>query len=183
MQKHYTATASTTSILDGPAFSWSNYPSRFVHSFTASTIITDCFSGHTIGFEKSYAVGVSVSVGADLGLDVKAASAGISASVTFSTETSNTETPSWTCPEGGAWMCALQFSPVYIRIDGIVSFDEQGDCSLYSGPTGTHPYTIDYPRTDAANLAMAEISGCTCQNKPSWADPGHYATLCAGECA
>jgi len=59
------------------------------------------FSEHSVAFEKSYAVGLAVSVGADLGLDYKAAAAGIATSVTFSTETAIAEQSTFNCPDGG----------------------------------------------------------------------------------
>ena len=122
---------------------------------------------------------MTVEVGLDLGLDFEgiASSAGLTGSVSVTTETSSTQGVSDTCPQG-AWYCALSITPTMVQVSGMATHSEA--CGI---PGTTVPYTISFPKLGSDGNPVTNAEACTCKNLKDWADPGHLALLCPGDCA
>lgn len=149
------------------------FPAFFFRLLTSAII--DCTLGDGISFARA----VSVTVGAELGLDIAkiAGSAGISASVTTSEENGQTSSVEKHCPEG-PWYCSLAITPAVTVVKG-TRYRVTAACK--KNPTTEENYEISYPEIKD-NLAGASVDLCTCKNAKHWADDGHYATLCPQDC-
>ena len=120
---------------------------------------------------------MSVEVGAELGLDFGAIAGGVSGSVSYSTETGTTQGVTDTCAHG-AWYCALSITPTMVEVLGIAKQNEA--CGIAGASS---PYTVLMPKIGKDSNPIINAEACTCQNLDNWADPGHLALLCPGDCA
>ncbi|KAL8797741.1 MAG: hypothetical protein Q9195_000093 [Heterodermia aff. obscurata] len=129
--------------------------------------------------QTTYSFGTTVEVGADLSLDFgDIVSAGVTGSVSITTETGSTQGVSDTCPKG-AWYCALSITPTMVKVSGTRT--EYNSCAGPDG--GPDPYTILLPKLGADGNPIINAEVCTCKNLVGWADPGHIGLLCPGDCA
>ena len=144
-------------------------------SMTASLI-----TGSELSKEVSYSVAITVELGADLGLNFgDILSAGVSGSVSITTETGSVQGASDTCPLG-LWYCSLSITPTMIRVSGFQT--EIDSCRPEIDPV-SKPYTISLPKLGADGSPMLSVELCTCKNAKHWADPGHVGLLCPSDCA
>lgn len=173
--------------VEGPCFD--NGPSYSVTSTETnqigSPVVGDYSCVGTSGCSgqagNEFSVSVEVSVGVDLGLDVEAisAEAGISAAVSISTETGNTQGVQINCPTG-PWTCALIIYPPVTIVSGIQS---KVDAYCIPIPSEEKPYTASFPeKTVNGELVGARVDVCACQNFAHWADKGAPSTPCPHPC-
>ena len=129
--------------------------------------------------QTSYSVGVTVELGVELGLDFESitSAAGISGSVSTTTEKGSTQGVTDTCPQGD-WYCALSITPTMVQVNGKAT--PHVACGIQGDPT---PYTITFPKLGSDGNPITNAEACTCQNLKDWADPGHIGLLCPGDCA
>ena len=72
--------------------------------------------------QTTYSVGVTVEVGINLGLDYNGiVQAGLSGSVSTTTEKGTTQGVSDTCPKGD-WYCALSITPTMTKVYGTLTY-------------------------------------------------------------
>ena len=131
--------------------------------------------------QESYAVGVTVEVGAELGLDIeKIAGAGsISASVSTTTETQTTQGAQLTCPQG-LWTCAMSIKPRMTRVSGIAT---QLAANCVPIKSSAKPYTALLPEKGTDGLQGGSVEICVCKNMKNWADAGAPALGCPQDCS
>ena len=129
--------------------------------------------------QTSYSIATTIEVGADLGLSLKdIVSAGVSGSVSITTEKGSTQGVTDTCPQG-AWTCALSITPTMVKVKGT-----QADYDSCVEPMeNKKPYTVLLPKIGPDGNPFVNVEVCTCKNLPGWADPGHIGRLCPGDCA
>ncbi|KAG8525753.1 uncharacterized protein KY384_000513 [Bacidia gigantensis] len=130
--------------------------------------------------QQSYSVAVTVEVGFDLGLDFEkiAGSAGISASVSTTTETGTTQGISKNCPDG-PWSCALIIWPAVTKIEGIQT-PLTALCTVET--ENAKPYTVQMPEVGPDGLVGGHVDVCACKNFAHWADPGAPSIVCPQDC-
>ena len=148
------------------------------HPASSSTVPDNRFHiGCSLTSESSYTVGVSVTVGAELGLNLaNIASAGINGAVSTSTETAQVSGAGHDCPEG-PWTCALIITPSMIEASGTQTRYAGQFCEEYKDK-----FTVQFPRKGDDQTSSAKIGLCVCKNYKSWADKGAPTTICPGDC-
>ncbi len=147
--------------------------SKLWHLFEIFT--SECWCLVAVGFQEQYAIGYTIQLGGNLGLNIKdILDVGLSASVAMSTETAIATSASYQCPPGG-WTCALQVLPSVLDVKGHVTNTD------ILGITSGGDYEVSLPRTDHNGNAVAQVTICACHNRRSWADPG-APPLCPQDC-
>lgn len=116
----------------------------------------------TLGIEKSYSVGVEVSVGMDLGLDfAKVLSAGIDAQVAIQTTEGTTDTNQQEC--SGPWACSMTITPSVQEVAG--TQHAWVDCPSVKKE---FPYTVQFPIKNGDHLPVQHEEPCQCRNFPGF---------------
>ena len=126
--------------------------------------------------QSTYTVGVSVEIGFS-GIDFEEIAGEVSGSVSYTTETGTTQGVADSCPKG-SWYCALSITPTMVEVSGIAT--QPSRCGL---PGSSTPYTVRMPKLGSDNNPITNAEACTCHNLEHWADDGHLALLCPGDCA
>lgn len=135
-----------------------------------------CSTAHS----ATYSVGVTVTVGGDLGLseigEIKSlgVSLGVSASVAFTTTTGKADTTSTNC--NGPWSCGLLMFPTLLEVSGVKT-THHNTCE---GGSSDEPYTVRLPIL-IESTPKASFQACACKNYPSATDPG-APPLCPDIC-
>lgn len=143
-------------------------------------ILTNHVANITLSLEEEYSVSVTVSVGADLGIDADAASVGLEMGVEWTTEEATTDSGQVTCPTGG-WTCGLLITPSVYQVTGYVSWQKpQTVCGSFDADQDGD-YTIQYPIKDNEGRPVTDMVPCACPDYVSWADPG-APVLCPYPC-
>ena len=149
-------------------------------SLTMELPILINFQACVLSSEVSYTVGVTVQVGGNLGLNFEQiVSAGVSAAVSTTTETGNTQGVQKTCPDG-PWKCSLIITPSMVTVTGTQV--PHYPCDAQLDEANAKPYTVQFPKKGADGLAGAAYDVCACQNYESWADPGAPSIVCPQPC-
>ncbi|KAF4624007.1 hypothetical protein G7Y89_g14169 [Cudoniella acicularis] len=117
-------------------------------------------AGVTLSHSESYQVGYSISIGANLGLDIdEIFHLGISASISKDTSRGSTDGAGVACPAvkkggGDQWTCSLSITPKLVVKTGTQDF------------AGTKaPYRVSFPRVTNENILFFEADLCACTNK------------------
>lgn len=119
-------------------------------------------------------MGYTIELGFDLGLNIDdIIGAGVSLSVSKTTETAIAESAEYQCPTG-AWTCALKITPSVVKVK-----DHVIKSSSIVNTIGDYEVTI--PRVDSNRNAIVKVTVCACQNRVGWADPG-APPLCPSNC-
>ena len=129
---------------------------------------------------SSYAVGVTVEVGADLGLDIKkVVSLGLHWSVAVTKTQEETQGVEVSCPKG-PWQCSLAIWPGMVKVKGTKTYTD-GIKDMVSCSEKTEDYEVDLPIKEDNKLAPVRIRPCACPNREHWADPG-APDRCPSDC-
>ena len=127
--------------------------------------------------ESAYTVGVTVEVGGGLSLDLAAiAGLDLSASVSYTTETSSVSGAGKDCPDGD-WDCSLIIWPGMLRVSGTKTSYTGIYCTEHK-----EPYTVLLPKKGADGTATGRVDVCACKNSKGWADPGAPSITCPQDC-
>lgn len=131
--------------------------------------------GCTVGRGSTYSVAVTVEVGGELGLNFDdIVSAGVSASVSVTTENGTVDEASAEC--AGPWTCGLLLTPTLHEVKGSKSVTT-GGCEP---STSSDNYVVRFPLKEG-NTPKATFSACACKNKDHWADAG-APVPCPNDC-
>lgn len=130
-----------------------------------------------LGRESSYSVAVTVTVGADIGLDFGGiASAGINAEVSIETSEGTTDTNQQEC--GGPWSCSMIVTPSVQEVAGtqhawVGCPPEKKD----------FPYTVQFPIKNGDHLPVQHGEVCQCRNYPGFDEGAEDAPMpCPNDC-
>lgn len=141
---------------------------------------------------ESHSVGVTWTVGLDLGLGMsslvkavtKGGTADLSGSVSETVTDSVSETGNLQCPPG-AWHCSLMIYPTVRRVKGHLELgDDCGEVLARSHDDLVgKPFELTIPLKSDKGNGLMDIEPCTCQNLKGWADPGHLERPCSQDCS
>ena len=133
--------------------------------------LTKVYKGCQLLQQSTYSVGVSVEVGADLGLDFgEIVSLGLSASVSQTTEGGSAQGAQVECPEG-EWTCSIAITPTVLEVTGTKEVVD-GSANMASCDTKEEEYVVQFPKKGADGTVIAATEICACKNKEHWADNG-----------
>ena len=65
-----------------------------------------------------------------------------------------------------------------VEVSGIAT--EDSECGIKGSST---PYTVRMSKLGKDHNPITNAEACTCKNLAHWADDGHLALLCPGDCA
>mgnify|MGYP003623037485 CR=1 FL=1 len=132
---------------------------------------------------EGYTVGVDITTGVGLGLNLGDLTASFTASVTISQSNTTTYSGGKNCPAGN-YICALTYTPSVLQVMGHVDaqdipYNDANGCAQ----TTTGDYTVlcpvIYPQ---ANAPVGTVGYCACPNKPGWDTPG-APSKCPSDCS
>ncbi|KAL8885405.1 MAG: hypothetical protein Q9205_007126 [Flavoplaca limonia] len=131
-----------------------------------------------LGRENSYTVGVTTTVGGDLGLSfADVFSAGINAEVSYSEEEGTTDTNQQVC--GGPWSCSMILTPAVQEVAGNVW--RWTGCP---SERRNYPYTVQFPIMSEGELPVQNSELCQCRNMEGFDEGAEDAPVpCPQECA
>lgn len=146
-------------------------PFLFSNHANVSIVTVAC----TLGRAQTFSVAVTVTVGANLGLEFeKIGSVGLETSVSYTTETGSADTAEVECQ--GPWTCGLLMTPDVLEVSGEQT-TTSGGCVTTSHKD---PYTVQFP-VKVGETAKAGFSACACPNKLDWATAG-APPRCPNDC-
>ena len=137
-----------------------------IKPFFSSTDHANVTLACTVQRGVGFTIGVTVSVGLDIGLEYEGiASAGLNVGASITQESSTTDGVEVQC--NGPWTCGLLMIPSMLEVSGTQTSSNSG-CGI---DPHTDPYTVQFPRK-FNNTPRTDFKPCACKNKLAWADEG-----------
>lgn len=154
-------------------------------SMTGASAVTSNSEPANLEATYSESVGITITVGVELGADLpdEVAEAGLSASISWSKFDTNGWTAGVDCPPGDPlpYSCGLSAIPHLVNISGSVStFYESGNCDNRNGQNDTTAFQYWAPVTDTDTVApngghhnLFTFAACICNlSKNQTTEPG-----------